>query len=99
MSRRLRNLFVAVTTIFLVIAMVWFWLLHTAHGSRFIWSVVEQRLPGELSIAVMEGDLSGGLHMKSVQFTNDLTARLKSLPVAESQPIPHNLEHVSEMVM
>lgn len=71
MSRRLRILFTTAAALLLATSVAWYWLLHTSPGARFVWSFVEQRLPGELSAAGMDGDLSGGLRLRKVQFRND----------------------------
>lgn len=71
MSRRLRLLLIAATAILLATTTVWFWLLHTSNGARFVWSFIEQRLPGDLTAASIAGDLTDGLRLRSIRYRND----------------------------
>ena len=71
MSRRLRLSLIAAATLLLVTPVAWYWLLYTSSGASFVWSFVERRLPGELSVASMHGNLSGGLQLRKIRFRND----------------------------
>jgi len=71
MRRGLKVLLISAATLLLATTTMWFWLLHTTSGSYFIWSFAEQNLPGTLSAEAIEGDLSGRLHLRNVQFSND----------------------------
>ncbi len=71
MRRRLKVLLISAAALLLATTTMWFWLLHTTSGSYFIWSFAEQHLPGTLSAEAIDGDLSGGLHLRNVQFSND----------------------------
>jgi translocation and assembly module TamB len=48
---------------------VWFWTLHTTSGARWILGQVETAVG--LEAASIEGDISGGLRLQAVRFTNE----------------------------
>lgn len=54
-----------------LLACLWFWLLHTQSGARWIWSQVESTTDHSLSASDISGDLGSGLIGKGIAFEGD----------------------------
>ena len=66
-----RKLLLVLAAFLLMSSVAWYWLLHSDSGARFVWSYAQQRLPGQLTAASMDGDLSGGLRLEFVRYHTD----------------------------
>ncbi len=90
MSLRRILLFLAIAPALLV-AITWYWLLHTESGAQWLWSQVESLTGGALSAESVAGDLGSGVALQGLAFDNEavdlgvdnivLTARLELLPI------------------
>ena len=90
MSLRRILLFLAIAPALLV-AIAWYWLLHTEPGARWLWSQAESATGGALSAESVAGDVGSGVALHGLAFDNEavdlgvdsivLTARLELLPI------------------
>jgi translocation and assembly module TamB len=55
----------------LLVASSWYWLLHTQSGANWAWSVATSTLNGALDAQSLSGDLSAGLTVHHLTFSND----------------------------
>jgi autotransporter translocation and assembly factor TamB len=55
----------------ILVACVWFWLLHTQSGAHWIWSQVESATDHALSAGDISGDLGSGLIGKGIAFDGE----------------------------
>ena len=54
-----------------VVLSVWFWLLHTQSGARWIWCVAESATDGALSAHSISGDLGSGVEVRKISFDGE----------------------------
>ena len=69
--RLLRILLLLPLTLLLLAAGSWYWLLHTQSGANWAWSVATSALDEALDAESLSGDLSAGLTLHRVTFSND----------------------------
>jgi len=55
----------------LLVAASWYWLLHTQSGANWVWSVATSALDLALDAKSLSGDLSSGLTVRDLTFSND----------------------------
>lgn len=67
----LRFLLLLPVTLLLLAAGSWYWLLHTQSGANWAWSVATSALDGALDAESVSGDLSAGLTLHHLTFSND----------------------------
>jgi translocation and assembly module TamB len=75
----------------LLVAIAWYWLLHTEPGARWLWSKAESATGGALSAESITGNLGSGVAIQGLGFENatvdievdeiTLAARLELLPI------------------
>jgi len=70
MSRRAQYLITGLVSLLIILAVAWFWLLHTQSGARFLWTKARQIAPGELQAAGVDGSLSTGLVVSGLRYSN-----------------------------
>ena len=67
--RYLRYPILIIAALVLVSGCLWFWLLHTASGARWVLGQAESAIGVE--VEAVEGDISGGLRLDGLRFAND----------------------------
>jgi translocation and assembly module TamB len=75
----------------LLVAVAWYWLLHTESGARWLWARAEAVTDGALTAVGIRGDITSGVELQGIAFENDavelvvddvsLVARLELLPL------------------
>ena len=70
MSLRRILLLLAVVPV-LIVAAAWYWLLHTESGARWAWMQAESATGSALTAAEVSGDLTSGVSVRGIEFTND----------------------------
>jgi autotransporter translocation and assembly factor TamB len=54
----------------LLVAIAWYWLLHTEPGARWLWSKAESATGGALSAESITGNLGSGVAIQGLSFEN-----------------------------
>lgn len=71
MTRRRLILSFLPALVVLLVAGVFYTLLHTEPGARWIWQRVAGLVPGQLQAAAVSGDLRSGLHLQRVSYADE----------------------------
>jgi translocation and assembly module TamB len=66
-----KSVIAASAAIICLVALSWFWLLHSESGARFVWNRVTAATAGALDAGSMRGDFTSGLEIGALTFRND----------------------------